>query len=536
MFRCLWFFAVLLSCSLQQACAQDATHATTDDQTTYTPPVQVDDYSSIADWEHRDQWNLANVHDPTIVYDGQYYYMYWTDASYGNAHMGHGHFPYRRSKDLVHWDFMGMLMEDTPDWVLPTLNKMRAEDGLEPITEPRYGYWAPVARKVGDKYRLYYSIIIDNYIQSGKPNTAENFDNSWTERAFIGMMETDDLASNQWEDKGMVTCSVSDRGKDWSRQNRRSDWSGYFRYNAIDPTYIVTPKGEHYLIYGSWHSGIVALKLNPETGKPAKPLKSLDDYGTRIAARFLGNPNNRWQGMEAPEIIYNEKTGYYYLFLAYDELSVAYNTRVCRSKNITGPYIGIDGGNVTQGDECWPILTHPYKFNNHPGWVGISHCCIVQNPDTGEWFYCSQGRLPHNVNGNQYSNAIMMGHVRKIRWTDDGWPVVMPQRYTNMPQGNITEEDFVGTWENILLDHEFRKQRESTPLILHENRTATGALTGKWSYNEKEKVLTIAGQKLYIEKELDWEADPCKPTLIYAGLTPEGRSLWGKKVAAAVSS
>lgn len=495
----------------------------------YAPPVQVDDYSSIADWDHRSQWNLANTHDPTIVYDGTYYYMYWTDASYGNAHMGHGHFPYRRSKDLVHWEFMGMSMKDTPAWVLPTLNEMRAKDGLPAITDPHYGYWAPCVRKVGDKYRMYYSIVVNNLIKSGKPSSAENFDGSWTERAFIGLRETDDPASNNWVDKGMVVCSVSDRGKDWSRRDRR-DWSGYFKFNAIDPSYIITPEGEHYLIYGSWHSGIVALKLDPETGKPAKPLKKLEDYGTRIAARFLGNPDNRWQGLEAPEIIYNPDTGYYYLFLAYDELSVAYNTRVCRSKNILGPYLGIDGGNVTQGDECWPILTHPYKFNNHPGWVGISHCCIVRNPDTGAWFYCSQGRLPHNVGGNQYSNAIMMGHVRQIRWTDDGWPVVMPERYTDMPQTPITRADLVGEWENILLDYEFRKQKTSTPLTLNRDGTATGALTGKWSFDADKGVLTIGKQELFVERELDWEADPRKPTLIYAGLTPEGRSLWGKQV------
>ncbi len=57
--------------------------------------------------------------------------------------------------------------------------------------------------------------------------------------------------------------------------------------------------------------------------------------------------NNRWQGLEAPEIIFNEDTGFYYLFLAYDELSVAYNTRVARSENIEGQYVGIDGANVT---------------------------------------------------------------------------------------------------------------------------------------------------------------------------------------------
>ena len=52
----------------------------------YEPPTYLDDYVSIADWDKRWNWNLANVHDPTVFKseDG-YYYMYQTDASYGNA-------------------------------------------------------------------------------------------------------------------------------------------------------------------------------------------------------------------------------------------------------------------------------------------------------------------------------------------------------------------------------------------------------------------------------------------------------------------
>lgn len=53
----------------------------------YKGPQYPDEYSGISSWENRNQWNLANVHDPSVVKaaDG-YYYMYQTDASYGNAH------------------------------------------------------------------------------------------------------------------------------------------------------------------------------------------------------------------------------------------------------------------------------------------------------------------------------------------------------------------------------------------------------------------------------------------------------------------
>lgn len=498
-----------------------------DTVTEFIIPTYADDYSAIAAWSNRSQWNLANVHDPSVVYDGEYYYMYGTDASYGNAHAGHGHFPYRRSKDLVNWEFRGMAMAAPPAWVKDSLNDMRARVGLSAISSPGYGFWAPVVRKVGDKYRMYYSIIVDNYIGNGLPNTAANFDNTWTERAFIGMMETSDLSSNQWVDHGMVVSSVSDRGTNWSRTNRNTDWSAYFKWNAIDPTYLITPEGEHWLVYGSWHSGIVALSLNPVTGKPNK-LETLADYGVRIARR-QNSDANRWQAQEGPEIIYNENTGYYYLFLAYDELSVAYNTRVCRSTSITGPYLGIDGKNITQGGECWPMLTHPYKFNLHSGWVGFSHCAVFQNETNGEWYYTSQGRLPANTGGNAFSNAIMMGHVRHIRWTEDGWPVVMPERYAAVPDSAIVESDLNGAWENISMEYQYQQQQTATTLTLGADGTATGALTGEWTYDESKKILTVGTLKLCVEWGLDWEATTRKPTLVYSGLTANGRPVWGKK-------
>ena len=237
-------------------------------------PTYADDYRNISDWSKRAQWNLANVHDPTVVLaDDGYYYMYQTDASYGNAHEKGGHFHARRSKNLVDWEYLGGTMTNTPSWVKEKLNEIRAKQGLDPISNPQLGYWAPCVRKVkSGLYRMYYCVVVDNYIKSGKPNTDANYDSSWTERAFIGLMETSDPATNKWEDKGFVICSSSDKGKDGWKRASKNDWEAYFYFNAIDPTYVITPEGQHWLIYGSWHSGFAAVQLNAETGKTLKEL------------------------------------------------------------------------------------------------------------------------------------------------------------------------------------------------------------------------------------------------------------------------
>lgn len=505
----------------------------------YVAPAYEDNYIGIAAWNQRSKWNLANVHDPTVMKaDDGYYYMYQTDASYGNAHSGNGHFHARRSRDLVNWEYLGATMTETPPtWIKEKLNAYRAEMGLEPIDSPSYGYWAPVARKVATgKYRMYYSIVITNYIKTGKPEVDNNgnFDGSWTERAFIGLMETADPASNIWEDKGFVVCSASDKGKtDYGRVST-SDWNGYFKINAIDPTYIITENGEHWMIYGSWHSGIAALQLNPEDGMPLHTLGNPWDitgennsgYGKIIATRG----NSRWQASEGPEVIY--RNGYYNLFLAYGTLAVEYNTRVCRSVNIDGPYVDMDGTPAMGSGELYPILTAPYLFNNSYGWVGISHCGIFEDGE-GNWFYTSQGRFPANVGGNEYSNAIMMGHVRSIRWDANGWPLVMPERYGAVPQVPITEEEIAGNWEHLSLTSSTSTQRTSETLTFDAgtHKISSGSWKdASWTFDAASQTITTsAGVVLYLQREVDWEATPRTHTIVYAAQGNK-KTYWGKKV------
>ena len=495
----------------------------------YVAPAYPDDYTGISDWANRGQWNLSNVHDPTVVLaeDG-YYYMYQTDASYGNAHTAGGHFHGRRSKNLVDWEYLGGTMKNLPDWVVPKLNEIRKEMGLEEVNPDinAFGYWAPCVRKVRNGlYRMYYSIVC--------PGTLSG-DGTWSERAFIGLMENSNPANNDgWEDKGYVITNASDKGLDFNVP--ATDWANcYYKWNAIDPSYIIDNDGRHYMAYGSWHSGIALVELDESTGKVKAELPNpwgtdadIAAYGQLIATRQMGN---RWQGSEGPELIYHD--GYYYLFLAYDALEVPYNTRVVRSQNIAGPYLSMDGKDVTtEGGDALPVLTHPYKFNGSNGWVGISHCCVFDDGE-GNWYFASQGRFPENVAGINASNAIMMGQVRSMRWTEDGWPVVMPERYGAVPQVEIEETELVGNWEHIDLSYSYGNQRTSTQLTLAADHTVTeGPWKGAtWSYDSGNRVLMFDnGVKLYAQRETDWEASPRTHTIVYAGYGDNSKTYWGKK-------
>lgn len=555
----LHIFALLLACTLAVGCSSSSDDPeipvnptptptptpgdqTAEDLANYKCPTYNDNYTSVAAWTQRSKWNLANMHDPTVVKasDG-YYYMYQTDASYGNEHQKdirnsnkHGHFFCRRSKNLVDWEFVGATMVGLPSWVKTKLNEFRKGMGVAErpdsyfANDLDFGFWAPCVRKVNDHlYRMYYAITCPGTI---------NGDGTWSERAFIGLMETSDPASNKWEDKGYVITNASDKGLNFKVKS--NDWANcYFKYNAIDPTYIITPEGKHWLIYGSWHSGFAAVELDANTGKTKatlpNPWGTADDiaaYGKTIFTRTL---NNRWQGSEAPEIVYHD--GYYYLFVAYDALEVPYNTRVLRSKNVDGPYETMNGKitDAAKGANEEPtVLTHPYKFSAGSGWVGISHCAVFDD-GAGSWYYVSQQRMPANVAGIAASNAIMMGGVRSIQWDSNGWPVVMPERYGAVPQAKITASELEGTWEGIELSYEYGKQKTSKTFKLSSNGVMEGGSAWSnvkaWSFDASSNTLTIGTTKLKVQREVDWEASPRKVTIVYSGVSGN-RSYWGRRI------
>ena len=81
-----------------------------------------DNYLSVAKMEDYRQWGTYNVHDPSCRKLGDYYYMYSTDAIFGENRkeaeekgVPLGYIQMRRSKDLVHWEFLGWAFPEIPE-------------------------------------------------------------------------------------------------------------------------------------------------------------------------------------------------------------------------------------------------------------------------------------------------------------------------------------------------------------------------------------------------------------------------------------
>src|SRR3989304_1061126 len=291
------------------------------------------------------QWKHFNTHDPTVYKDGEWFYMYSTDASWGGVNENGA--LKRRSKDLVNWEFLGNAFDGVPQ---------SAVDFFRNNGNPNYdddGIWAPFLYKFKNKFYLYYSA------PGGVSNV--NF-------AYIGYA-TSDSAAGPWEDQGMITTS---KPLDTTTTGALIQDT----INAIDPSVIYDSTAQRlWMVYGSWHRGLYVLELDTATGG----IKTPGNRGVKVAARN--------GGLEGPEI--NYRNGWYYLFVSYDPLGDLYNVRVGRSKTLNGPYYDINGNNMAANTDNNPMVLSPYRFNNHPGWQGTAHCGVYN--DNGSYYMFNQG-------------------------------------------------------------------------------------------------------------------------------------------------
>nr|WP_321452883.1 family 43 glycosylhydrolase [uncultured Carboxylicivirga sp.] len=471
-----------------------------------TPNVQkeerknpyTDDYTKIASLSHRHEWNAANVHDPSCIKVGDTYYVYATGAYFTPPNINFkddtvhiGKIPVRSSKDLINWNFEGWVFDETPS---EAYNYVKEANGGHAADN----MWAPFIRKVGDEFRLYYSV---SYFGSNA--------------SFIGMA-TSKSPLGPWTDKGEVV-----------KTTRQSVM------NAIDPSVITDHKtGKDWMVYGSFFGGLFCMELDTETGLALTP----GDHGHLIARLEA----EKERVIEAPEIVYNEEQDMYYLFISYDSLFSFYNIRVGRSKSPEGPFLDYFGNDMTAKQDNYPILTHSYMFKNHVGWNGNAHCAVLN--DGGKYYVMHQGRLaPDNL-------ALQM-HVRELKWLSDGWPVLSPERYNTVNnKAAITSQQLEGNWELIELQDRPDKKLYAeggwryTPEAFNVSEIAKfekdGGVDVKKSGNivsyefHNETLYLVDKNKNKIEcavfRGWDWENE--NETILFSGILPSGHGIWGKKV------
>lgn len=457
-----------------------------------TPPVTTpfdintiqDTYGSLALFSNYKSWGSYNVHDPAVIKIGGYYYMYSTDAGYGiDVRPG---LQIRKSKDLVEWTFVGWVFNYAPSQAAAFIS----QNGGVAFNS----VWAPCIVKVGNEFRLYYSL------------------SSGVSRLSVIGMATATNPEGPWMQQGLVVTSKNDNT---------------VQTNAIDPSVIVTPAGEHWMSYGSAYDGIYILKLDPATGLAL----TSNDKGKRIANR--GFTNNKYNGnIEGSDIIYNASLNKYYMFMAHDWIDTKYNVRVVRADKPDGPYVDFNGVDANTNVDHGPMIIAPYQFAGHGGWQGTAHSTTFQDGN-GQYFIAHQGRP-------SVDKYFMDLHVRKIFWTQSGWPVASPERYAWEKDSLVSQASLIGDWEQIILGYTVvpgysaeqinPNLQTSATLTLAANGTINGNAANTWTYTAPWLQLNWANgftDKVFVQAGRDWENK--KATIIFTGLNNTGTAIWGKK-------
>jgi arabinan endo-1,5-alpha-L-arabinosidase len=238
-----------------------------------------------------------------------------------------------------------------------------ANDGLDA--------WAPDIIKEGDTYYLYYAVS-----RWGHSASAIGLATNTT----LDMKSPD----YKWMDRGMVV---------------RSD--GQENLNAIDPGVIRTSDGKMWLCYGSYRGSIDLVPLNPKTGLQLKP----HSLAYPIAL-----------GSEASDII--EHDGWFYLFVNHGSCcqgaTSTYHINVGRSRKITGQYVDRRGKSLMD-EPGEPFLATEGEH------IGPGHFGLIPDADgAGE-------RFSIHYEADTGSNGKPVLAIRKLSWSADGWPVVVPE-------------------------------------------------------------------------------------------------------------
>jgi arabinan endo-1,5-alpha-L-arabinosidase len=265
------------------------------------------------------------------------------------------------SPDLKQWRYIGRVFaEDVPAW---------AQQQVPRAT----GIWAPDLSYHNGLYHLYYSVS-----------------SFGSQRSVIG------LAVNKTLDQESPDYRWVDRGKVIESRPGECD------FNAIDPALFVDSDGKWFLFFGSFWSGIKAVQLDAETGKPLENAAILP-----IAAR----PHHPTHAIEAPFVIFQQ--GYYYLFVSWDRCCDGadsdYKVMVGRARELTGPYVDADGRRLLDGGGTLVL-------EGDGRWRGPGHNSVLATDD-GQW-------LVHHTYDIQNLRAQRVLQIRPLRWTADDWPAV----------------------------------------------------------------------------------------------------------------
>ncbi len=297
-----------------------------------------------------------------------------------------------------------------------------------------------------------------------------------------------------------------------------------------------------WMTYGSWSGGIYILEIDASTGKPVYPKYSsgqTDGYfGTRIAGGYK-------KSGEAPYILYDKTSGYYYLYVTYGWLGAdgGYHIRMYRSKTINGNYVDAAGNSAlfssstnqasrgikVMGNYNFSTLTTGYKSGGH-------NSAMIDTDGQRYLVYHTRFNT-----GNEYHEA----RVHQQFLNADNWPVtaVYENLGSTISSTGYSKSDMVGTYEfvNHGTDASTAKvgMLTTSRVTLNSDGTISGDYTGTWTYKSGTYYCTmIIGGVTYkgvFFKQKD-ESDSHPERMTFSLIGSNNETIWGSKTTTASTS
>lgn len=325
-----------------------------------------------ADTPVEKEFSEVSVHDPSIIEgdDGSYYI-------FGS------HLAVAKTDDLMNWTYVNQGVKNNNTVIPDVLKQMKeAFEWSQSNT-----FWAPDVVKLNDgTYKLYYcNCKGDSPLSCLGTAVSDSAEGPYTNE---GLMLKSGMSASEKDEDGNLYQATTDP-------------------NVVDPVVFYDNEGKLWMIYGSYSGGIFVKEMDAETGMPLE-----SGYGEKL----LGGNHLR---IEAPYVIYNEETGYYYMFLSFGGLDSdgGYNIRVCRSENPSGPYVDSMGQDMKDckgpagsafSDATAELygtkLMGGYKFTwkegeegeDRKGYLSPGHNSCLYQEETGKYFIIYHTRFENS--------------------------------------------------------------------------------------------------------------------------------------------
>lgn len=377
---------------------------------------------------------------------------------------------------------------------------------------------------------------VDTIIYSGFTKA----DNNVTTTSNLGTKTVNTNYANTNIPKLIKEGKLSSVRSGWFNSN--GNYNNSLFPNAIDPTILYDASGNLWMTYGSWSGGIYILQLDKTTGQPIYPKTNsgqTDGYfGKRIAGGYT-------KSGEAPYLIYDKESGYYYLYVTYGWLGVdgGYHMRLYRSKTINGNYVDAAGNSAVfssstnQADRGIKVMGN-YNFSTlNTGYKSEGHNSAFIDTD-GKRYLVYHTRFN---NGTEYHEV----RVHQQFLNEDKWPVTAVYEYlgSSISESGYSMSDMAGTYEFVNHGKDASTANvgmlDTKSVTLNSDGSISGDYTGTWSYTSGtyycKMVIGGVTYKGVFFKQKDETANH-NNRMTFTLIGSNNQTIWGSKTAAAVSS